>query len=76
MTEQKQRRMQESGTLVKQVFCDTYNLYLKYHGRNLGREEFAVLADEMSALVKKHNGERICLQLALATVTQLEEENR
>lgn len=71
-----ERRKEESGKLVKDVFCDAYLFYLKYHGKPMGPDMWENATRDMADLVGKHHGASICGRLTLAALEQLEEETR
>lgn len=76
MSTGQQRRKEETGKLVKEVFCDAYLFYVKYHGKPVGPEMWEAVTKEYGDLVEKHHGSNICGRLALAVIAQLEEETR
>lgn len=71
-----ERRNKESAQLVKGVFCDAYNFYLKYHGRPMEPGMWDEATRDFGDIMKKYNGAPICGRLMLAAFSQLEEETR
>lgn len=76
MSEGAIKRKEESGRLVKGVYCDAYNFYLKYHGKPMEPEEWEAAAKDFENIIKKYEGALICGRILLATFSQLEEETR
>lgn len=70
------QRENESGDLVKGVFCDAYKFYLKYHGRPIEPGMWDEATKDFGDIMKRYNGASICGRLMLATFSQLEEETR
>lgn len=60
---------------VKALFCDTYNFYLHFKGKNTEQEYWDRALTEYSALMQKYNGCRMCCQMLIAVWEQLEREN-
>ena len=75
VTEGQKRRWAERGELVKDVFCDAYRHYQKYHGRILTDEEWIQSQEEFAAMMKKLQGEPGCRRVMLGVVAELEAEN-
>lgn len=69
-------RDKENGKLVKGVFCDAYNFYLKYHGKPMEPGMWDGATKDFADIMGKYNGAPICGRLMLATFSQLEEETR
>ena len=72
----KERREDDTGKLVKDVFCDSYIFYLKYHGKLIEPGMWEAVTEDFSKIVRKHGGANICMRLMLAAYSQLEEETR
>lgn len=68
------RRDMENGKLVKGVFCDAYNFYLKYHGRPMEPGMWEEATRDFGDIIRKYNGAPICGRLMLATFFQIEDE--
>lgn len=68
------RRDMENGKLVKGVFCDAYNFYLKYHGRPMEPGMWEEATRDFGDIIRKYNGAPICGRLMLATFSQIEDE--
>lgn len=75
VTEGQKQRWTEQGRLVKDVFCDAYRYYQKYHGRILTDEEWIQLQEEFAAMLKKFQGSPVCRRIMLAVIVALESEN-
>lgn len=75
VTEGQAKRWAEQGKLVKDVFCDAYRHYQKYHGRFLSDEEAIRSQEEFAAMAKKYQGAPFCRRMMLAVIAQLEAEN-
>lgn len=67
-------RNNENGKMVKGVFCDAYNFYLKYHGKPMEPGLWDAATKDFSDIMGKYHGAQICGRLMLATFSQLEEE--
>lgn len=76
MTEGQNRRNEANGKLVKAVFCDAYNFYLKYHGRPMEPGTWQEATNDFAGIMRKHGGAAICGRIMLAAFAQLEEEAR
>lgn len=70
----KEQRDRENGKLVKQVFCDAYNFYLKYHGCSMEPGNWRDATNDFAEIMRKCGGEPICGRIMLATFAQLERE--
>lgn len=70
------KRNEESGKLVKGVYCDAYNFYLKYHGRPMEPGMWENATNDFGDILRKYEGAPICGRIMLATFSQLEEETR
>lgn len=76
MTKGRKRAGEENARMVKGVFCDAYNFYLKYHGRPAEPGMWNEATRDFGGIMKKYDGETLCARLMLATFAQLEEETR
>lgn len=76
MSKGQEGRNAESGRLVKGVYCDAYNFYLKYHGRPMEPGMWQEATKDFGDIMKKYEGAAICGRIMLATFSQLEEETR
>lgn len=76
MTEGRKRASEENARMVKGVFCDTYNFYLKYHGRPAEPGMWDEATKDFGDILKQYNGETMCARIMLAVFSQLEEETR
>jgi len=72
----RERQNEESGKMVKGVFCDAYLFYLKYHGKPMGPELWESAVKDMGETIRKYHGGNLCGRLMLAAFSQLEEETR
>lgn len=72
----KERRKDETGKLVKDVYCDSYKFYLKYHGRPIEPGMWEEVTRDFGEIMRKYQGANICGRLMLAVFSQLEEETR
>lgn len=75
VTEGQKKRWAEQGKLVKDVFCDAYRHYQKYHGRILTDEEWIQSQEEFAAMMKRFQGAPVCRRIMLAVIAELEAEN-
>lgn len=60
--------------MVKGVFRDAYLFYQKYHEKEEVSGFWIEVSNEFSEIVRKYNGEPVCMKIMLAVFTQLEEE--
>lgn len=74
MTGQEQRS-KKAAEIVKGVWCDTYNLYKKYHGAEMTPEKWIAITAEAAAITKKYNGAQTSVTLCRAVIRQIEEES-
>lgn len=70
------KRSEEAAAMVKEVFCDSYLFYVKYHGKPMEPGLWESATADFGQIMKKHNGAPICGRLMLAAFSQLEEEKR
>ncbi len=70
----KEQRDRENGKLVKQVFCDAYNFYLKYHGCSMEPRNWQEATNDFAEIMRKCGGAPVCGSIMLATFAQLERE--
>lgn len=59
---------------VKEIYCDSYNFYLKYEGLPSDSPVWDGAYKEFSEIMKKYNSCTMCSRLMLAVWFQLEEE--
>ena len=76
MTYGQEQRNKENLDLVKGVFSDAYRFYIKYHGTQMGPEAWEEAIQDMDLIVQRYHGKRICVELMLAAVGQLERETK
>ena len=69
-------RSEEQAALAKGVWCDSYNFYLKYHGRPADQQFWSEATEDFREIMKKYEGAAACGRIMLAAVSLLEEENR
>ena len=74
MTGQEQRN-KEFAEMVRGVWCDTYNLYRKYHGAEMTPEKWIAITEEAVAITRKYSGALASVTLSQAVIRQLEEES-
>ena len=63
-------RSEEQAALAKGVWCDSYNFYLKYHGRPADQQFWSEATEDFREIMKKYEGAAACGRIMLA------EENR
>ena len=61
--------------MVRGVWCDTYNLYRKYHGAEMTPEKWIAITEEAVAITRKYSGALASVTLSQAVIRQLEEES-
>lgn len=66
----------EAVAMVKGVFSDSYNFYLKYHGKPMNPEAWESATNDFGEIMKRHGSVPICGRIMLAVFSQLEEEKR
>ena len=69
-------RSEEQAALAKGVWCDSYNFYLKYHGRPADQQVGSEATEDFREIMKKYEGAAACGRIMLAAFSLLEEENR
>ena len=69
-------RNEEQAALAKGVWCDSYNFYLKYHGRPADPGFWEEATADFGKIMKKYGGATVCGRLMLAAFSLLEEETR
>ena len=69
-------RNEEQAVLAKGVWCDSYNFYLKYHGRPADPGFWEEATADFGKIMKKYGGATVCGRLMLAAFRLLEEETR
>lgn len=69
-------RSEEQAALAKGVWCDSYNFYLKYHGRLADQKFWSEATEDFREIIKKYEGAAACGRIMLAAFSLLEEENR
>lgn len=70
------KRNEEQAALAKGVWCDSYNFYLKYHGRPADPGFWEEATADFGKIMKKYGGATVCGRLMLAAFSLLEEETR
>ena len=60
---------------VKNLFCDTYNFYLKYKGQPSDPGLWDRVVTDFSAGLQKYGGCRMACQMYIAVLEQLELES-
>lgn len=70
-----ERRSKELAEMVRGVWCDTYNLYQKYHGAEMTPERWIAITEEAAAITRKYSGALASVTLSQAVIRQLEEES-
>lgn len=60
---------------VKDIYCDSYNFYLKYTGQVSDPGLWDRVVTDFSEAMKKYNGCRMACQLYIAVLEQLELES-
>lgn len=68
------KQSERQAAMVKGVFCDAYLFYQKYHEKKDVSGFWIEVSDEFSEIVRKYDGEPICMKIMLAVFTQLEKE--
>lgn len=69
-------REDEQKKLAKGVWCDSYNFYLKYHGRVGTAEMWGDATRDFGEVMKKFDYAPVCAKLMIAAYSLLEEESR
>lgn len=69
-------RKEEQAALAKGVWCDSYNFYLKYHGRPVEPGFWETATADFAMIMKKYKGATVCGRMMLAAFSLLEEETR
>ena len=69
-------RSEEQAALAKGVWCDSYNFYLKYHGRPDDQRFWSEATEDFREIMKKYEGAAACGRIMLAAFSLLEEESR
>lgn len=69
-------RLEEQAALAKGVWCDSYNFYLKYHGRPAEPGMWEEATRDFGGIMRKYGGATICARMMLAAFSLLEEETR
>ena len=69
-------RDEKTEAMVKEIFCNAYIFYQKYHGKPMEPGLWEAATADFSKLMKKYNGDPFCGRIMLATFSQLEEEKR
>ena len=69
-------RSEEQAALAKGVWCDSYNFYLKYHGRPADQQFWSEATEDFREIMKKYEGAAACGRIMLAAFSLLGEENR
>lgn len=69
-------RSEEQAALAKGVWCDSYNFYLKYHGRPADQQFWSEATEDFREIMKKYEGAAACGRIMLAAFSLLEEESR
>ena len=69
-------RNEEQAALAKGVWCDSYNFYLKYHGRPADPGFWEEATADFGKIMKKYGGATVCGRLMLVAFSLLEEETR
>ena len=70
-----ERRNKELAEMVSGVWCDTYNLYQKYHGAEMTSEKWIDITEEAAAITRKYNWALASVTLSQVVIRQLEEES-
>lgn len=76
MSTGRKKAKEENARMVKEVFCDTYKFYLKYHGRPMEPGFWEEATKDMTEIMTKNDRSTICGRIMLAVFSQLEEETR
>lgn len=61
---------------VKQLFCDTYNFYLKHQNQTTDPGLWDRVVTDFSAGMQKYGGCRMACQMYIAVLEQLELESK
>ncbi|RHV86932.1 hypothetical protein DXA97_11840 [Clostridium sp. OF09-36] len=59
-------RIEEQAALAKGVWCDSYNFYLKYHGRPLEPGFWEAATKDFGEIMRKYKGATVCGRMMLA----------
>ena len=49
-------RSEEQAALAKGVWCDSYNFYLKYHGRPADQQFWSEATEDFREIMKNYEG--------------------
>lgn len=63
-----------SPEAVKGIYCDTYNLYVKYHVQEDSPQVWQAFNAEYGELLEKYGASRLCMRHLVGVLEQLEEE--
>ena len=69
-------RSEEQAALAKGVWCDSYNFYLKYHGRPADQKFWSEATEDFREIMKKYESAAACGRIMLAAFSLLEEESK
>ena len=67
-------RSEEQAALAKGVCCDSYNFYLKYHGRPADQQFWSEATEDFREIMKKYEGAAACGRIMLSAFSLVEEE--